>query len=242
MIIHRNGGAVWAIRQPDHGRQSAAIAAHLDPRWLGDPADRAHLLAAIAHHDDGWRRWEAAPAIAPDGLPLGFEHLPPADGEANWQRGVFGALDTLGPAAAAWIAQLGAGLAGLKDDSAGDYFRGLAAALALRAWPGRDPAAPGHPLHVGFATLAVADMISLLGFADWPGPHRLPLIAADGTTLELTLQTTAPGRVHVTPWPFLLPRLQSFPIPALRLTGHWQPRLLDPTPFEDRLLLEVEPG
>ena len=49
----------------------------------GDPA----ILRGVAHHDDGWAEWDAAPRVNPaNGMPRSFLEMRMRDSTAIWTR------------------------------------------------------------------------------------------------------------------------------------------------------------
>lgn len=95
-VLFADGRPGWLlIGQPAHARLS---------RWLAErcavplggclaPSEgrvfRDDVLAAIEHHDDGWRVWESCPAIeAASRRPLSFNELPAEDAVGVWTASV----------------------------------------------------------------------------------------------------------------------------------------------------------
>ena len=89
------------VSQVEHARVSATLAAQWGgpavPPVVCHPTDdhphlqdvRRELLAAIAHHDDGWAQWEANPAIDPElGRPYSFLDLPREQSLPLWRDSV----------------------------------------------------------------------------------------------------------------------------------------------------------
>jgi hypothetical protein len=72
MLRLRDNDGWWLVTHPDH----AELAGHFAARWgnasFVPPEPRAEVLAAIFHHDDGWRARDAAPAVTKAGLPSAF--------------------------------------------------------------------------------------------------------------------------------------------------------------------------
>jgi hypothetical protein len=85
-----SGLASWLlISQPEHARIAGELAKH----WVGPPADpapiAAELLAAVYHHDDGWRHWEQQPDVDhTTGRPLNFTEMPLAVALEIWQGSI----------------------------------------------------------------------------------------------------------------------------------------------------------
>jgi Protein of unknown function (DUF3891) len=62
----------WLTTHPDHARLAAAFAEHWGNDRFAPPEPRAHVLKAIAAHDDGWATRDAAPQITREGKPSAF--------------------------------------------------------------------------------------------------------------------------------------------------------------------------
>jgi hypothetical protein len=82
-----DGRPIWLfISQVDHARVSGAIVA----QWK-EPFT-AEVVEAIAHHDDGWAEWEAAPRFNPEiGAPYSFLEMPLGDTLVVWDNSIGGA-------------------------------------------------------------------------------------------------------------------------------------------------------
>jgi hypothetical protein len=78
------------VTQANHAAASGQLAALWTPGdTLLAPPWRDALLKAIAHHDDGWLAWDAAPAIDPQHhRPRSFTEMPPRDSLAIWQQSI----------------------------------------------------------------------------------------------------------------------------------------------------------
>jgi hypothetical protein len=88
-MIRRNidldhGIPAWLlISQVEHARISGELA-----RAWSEPFPE-EVLAAIAHHDDGWAAWEAAPRIDPQrGCPYSFLEMPIAEALTIWDDSI----------------------------------------------------------------------------------------------------------------------------------------------------------
>jgi hypothetical protein len=75
MIVSVRGERILMVRQVDHQEQCALMA----DAWGGGefvrPEPFAPLRDATALHDEGWRSWEAQPAVTDAGRPLDFPDL-----------------------------------------------------------------------------------------------------------------------------------------------------------------------
>lgn len=228
-----DGAAGWMlISQVEHARISAELASHCiaqfprtqraegftpsvpSPRPLANI--QTELLAAIAHHDDGWREWERAPQLDPKhDRPLAFTELPPAEAVAIWSRSVDAAAQH-GPLAAATVAGHFLRLASKSETT-----RTAAAVVAWRAdmqsrrdawlatWAERDP-------HVHTQAVADEALQWLWTFDEvslWfcctcmPDERSIPCApqahcAGRGTPIELELCLVASGTATTRPWRF----------------------------------------
>jgi hypothetical protein len=248
-----DGRAGWLlISQIEHARVSAELAARCAGRFARcepraaperpEPAPatvRDELLAAIAHHDDGWTQWERSPRLDPgSGRPLAFTELEPAEAVDIWSRSV-AAAEAIGPLAA-WL--VASHFARLGRRAAGDRARATAApelrtwiaeidlrcGTWLAAWQRQD--APRHT-----ETLAAEALQWLWTFDEvslWlcctclahepipcaPEPH----CAGRGTPIEMELLAPAPGAATATPWRFdgdgLEATISGIAVPA----GHYE--------------------
>lgn len=92
MIVSRRPEGLVLVRQVDHQEQCGLMAdawgndefARLDP-W-GPVALAARL------HDEGWRSWEEAAEVGPDGAPVDFPDLDRATHVALYRESIAGAL------------------------------------------------------------------------------------------------------------------------------------------------------
>lgn len=122
-MIRRNitladGTRYWSlISQVDHARISGELAAawgneHAAPVICPPDCDspgpllavREEVVAAIAHHDDGWRDWEAAPTLDPEHhRPRSFMEMPLVESLDIWRKSIL-ACERIGPLAAWMVA------------------------------------------------------------------------------------------------------------------------------------------
>ena len=101
-----NRRACWAlIPQIEHARLAHDLAAN----WHGLPLDdrllQEMILPTIAHHDDGWSAWDAAPQIDPtSGRPYSFLDMPHEESLKIWTKSI-DAVESIGPLAQWLVAQ-----------------------------------------------------------------------------------------------------------------------------------------
>lgn len=86
----RHGVSHWLlISQVEHARLAAQLAHPWRQGDLPKFAFRPSLLAAIEHHDDGWRDWERHPGVdAASGLPRNFTEMPLPDSLDIWRQSI----------------------------------------------------------------------------------------------------------------------------------------------------------
>ena len=69
---------------------AGALAAHWGDATLAGLRPHGEALAAISHHDDGWRDWDAIPDVDPvAGRPLSFVEMPLATSLDIWRRSIY---------------------------------------------------------------------------------------------------------------------------------------------------------
>ncbi|MEM8865563.1 MAG: DUF3891 family protein [Planctomycetota bacterium] len=204
------------ISQVEHARISHQLAAAWHGLLSEAPTSvREEWLAAVLHHDDGWKPWQAAPGIDPEhGRPYGFTEMPPEGAQAIWTRSIDACL-AIGPLAGWVVASHFIELQGKPDDDFPEWARWLGEQDRRRAewfdqWHLAEPAT--H-------TQALADKcLELLRQFDWLSLWlccRAPIDARDpAEPLELGaaehqfgpyLFTPRGPAIEVTPWPFESP-------------------------------------
>jgi hypothetical protein len=88
LIVHRSGGQLRLVTQPDHAAFAADLLALMRLPGLTDHPRRDDLLRAVRRHDNGWRELDAAPPVDPrSGHPWDFRSLPAAHRLEVWERG-----------------------------------------------------------------------------------------------------------------------------------------------------------
>jgi hypothetical protein len=89
MIVQPRASELLLIRQTDHAALSGELAARWGNADFAPLAPRDSMVTAAAHHDDGWRTWEAAPRVDPrTQRPYQFTDLPLAEHAAFYLTGV----------------------------------------------------------------------------------------------------------------------------------------------------------
>ena len=75
MIVSRREGSLVLVRQVDHQDQCALMADAWGNGAFARPEPWEPVVRAAAWHDEGWRRWEAAPEVDAGGRPVDFTDL-----------------------------------------------------------------------------------------------------------------------------------------------------------------------
>jgi hypothetical protein len=89
MIVQPQDGQLLLIRQTDHAVLAGLLAEHWGNADFARPSPREAVIAAAAHHDDGWLLWEAAPRIDPSTRrPYQFTAMPIAEHIAFYRAGI----------------------------------------------------------------------------------------------------------------------------------------------------------
>lgn len=174
-----DGDNQWLlVSQVEHAHLSGELARawtadDLSPRVCdGQPTPRDttdEIFAAVAHHDDGWADWEAAPAIDPaHRRPYSFiSEMPLADSLAIWD-GSIAAVREIGPLAGWMVAGhfyelLAASGDAVKEQMAAGWLRSTERQRCewLQSW---QAAASGNTARIAdraLRLLQLADQLSL---------------------------------------------------------------------------------
>ena len=101
-----NGSGWLLIHQVDHARLSAKLAGCWQSLGhFGNRQDQDDLLAAILHHDDGWREPDLQLKLDPEsGKPRAFNEMEIAESNAIWTQSILSAA-SIGPLTAYVVAQ-----------------------------------------------------------------------------------------------------------------------------------------
>jgi len=76
IVTDHGDGGLRVIRQTDHARAAAEIAAHWSPARVILKELWHPLLRAVEHHDDGWDEAEMAPSLNAQGELDDFKSIP----------------------------------------------------------------------------------------------------------------------------------------------------------------------
>jgi len=90
-VEHTDSSDFWIlVPQIEHARLSGALAQSWRDDSLAAIEPHAEFMAAIAHHDDGWADWDAAPDVDPSaGRPLSFVEMPLEASIDIWRRSIY---------------------------------------------------------------------------------------------------------------------------------------------------------
>ncbi len=225
MIVQPRASELLLIRQTDHAAVSGELAAHWGNADFTPLAPPDGMVLAAAHHDDGWRAWEAAPRVDPrTQRPYQFTDLPLAEHAAFYLTGV----DEVAAQDAYAGLMVCLHLSGLyqrrfgidpgipvkrlspeEDRTRGAVLDQLAArqlALRQRLAAGEVPVRMLEEGHVwaNYKLLQIFDRLSLYFCTRPPRPMMLAPAPADygGQDVELALEPLGGQAVRLTPWPF----------------------------------------
>ena len=90
-ITLQDGRPGWLlISQQSHARLAEELARDWNSLTaIGFPSQSGDLLAAIAHHDDGWDDWDRHWYEHTDGIrPIAFHEMEPAESNRIWDRSI----------------------------------------------------------------------------------------------------------------------------------------------------------
>lgn len=78
------------VPQAEHARLAGGLAAAWQDGALTSIDPHAEVIAAISHHDDGWKDWDAIPDVdLESGRPLSFIEMPLATSIDIWRRSIY---------------------------------------------------------------------------------------------------------------------------------------------------------
>jgi Protein of unknown function (DUF3891) len=220
VIVSRRPGGLVLVRQVDHQEQCGLMAEAWGNRGFARPEPYAPIALAAAIHDEGWRRWERAPEVGADGLPINFSAIDRPTHVALYEEGIDAAA-ARDPAAGLLVSLHGQGLyEGRRGLDPGpptpraEREPQVRAFLAeqdgvqarLRARLGGDPALDDWAW-AGYRLLQTWDVMSL--FLTWGtlwdrGAIALPQVPrrAGDPGVELTVRAAGDGEAVCAPWPF----------------------------------------
>jgi hypothetical protein len=220
VIVSPRPGGLLLVRQVDHQDQCGLMADAWGNERFGRPEPYGPIALAARVHDEGWRAWERAPGVGPDGAPVNFSAIDRPTHVALYREGIAAAA-AHDPRAGLLVSLHGQGLyegrRGLdpgpatpraerepevraflaeQDDVQEALRTRIGAAPELDAWA-----------WAGYRLLQTWDVMSL--FLTWGtlwdrGRLTLPQVprGAGDPGVELTLAARGEGAVVCDPWPF----------------------------------------
>jgi Protein of unknown function (DUF3891) len=220
VIVSPRAGRLVLVRQVDHQEQCGLMAEAWGNEDFRRPEPFPPVELAARVHDEGWRAWEEAPGVGPDGLPVNFSDIDRSVHVALYRDGIAQAA-ARDPAAGLLVSLHGQGLyEGRRGLDAGpatprsEREPAVRAFLAeqdevqagLRARIGDGPALDDWSWS-GYRLLQTWDVMSL--FLTWSrlwdrGTATLPQVPQGPRDpgVEVRLRAGAGGEVGCAPWPF----------------------------------------
>jgi hypothetical protein len=233
MIVVRGGGTVRVVRQVDHQTQCGMMARAWGNTAFARPEPFGPLIDVAECHDEGWRRWDAAPQVDRHGAVINFPDLPRAIHAPMYAEGIRAAV-ARGPRVGLLASMHGQGLyekrmgldgpcpprAGRLDCELRFLADQDLLQAELRARIG-DGEALTEWAWASYRLLQAWDVLSLyvcwsgLGAGEqWLLP-RVPMrVGDDGVDLRLSARDAA--TCVVCPWPFAVDRLD-LSVPVRRI-------------------------
>ena len=192
-----NGTPGWAlISQQEHARVSARLLPLLQ-NLPGRVDDRRQFVEAVAHHDDGWPKYDARPELDERGRPRSFTEMRLETSLAIWSESI-DAAERIGPLAA-WLvashfhALLSGGQSQHKEPAAQVWLDTIDARCSdwLAAWGGAREVADE-----ALGLLQMLDAASLWICCGCPakGDQMMPR-PEPFDSLVLGLECTGPGQI-----------------------------------------------
>ena len=224
MIVAREPGGIVLVRQVDHQGQCAAMARAWGNRQFARPHPFAPVIEAAAWHDEGWRGWELAPAVA-GGQPVNFTDMDRPT-HVGIYRECIGRACERDPREGLLVSMHGRGLyeytpAPRRDATARAFIaEQIALQHDLRAEMGGGAALEAWA-SAGYRLLRAWDALSL--YLTWRGlregrPGVLSQVPREigDEGVDLHLSPDGPLGCIVTPWPFSEDAVE-LPVPARRI-------------------------
>lgn len=227
--VYRGSPGWTLLSQVEHARLSGEMAA----AW-GEGTTFARLepneevVAAIHHHDDGWRIWEQRPQVDPQaGHPFNFLEMPFAALPAIWQGSIAAARE-IGPLAGYMVSGHFQWLTRRndlwKESRAGEenlatHFDEEQQLLQQR-W--REDIRTHYPAEYHSDSF-LETSVKWLRFFDWLSLWLCTQERSEAETFqvpeqpEVTFRPLARDEFAIEPWPFQMPELR------LTISGPWVP-------------------
>lgn len=228
-MIRKNTEDAWVlVPHREHARVAGEFARHWKNADFLPPEPFAHILDAVARHDDSWATRDSAPELTPEGRPSafsselvgGYDAFEEIDLEAylGVREKATDVAAERDPYAAVLISMHTvnllteqADLSGLgEQDRAtharfveGQRRRQAALKAEIRKAPDLVPFATDAHFDAAFRFLQACDSLSLylcVGF-DRPGQLRHPQRLRSGGSREIALAPVGPDHYTLDPWP-----------------------------------------
>lgn len=227
MIVTSVPGGIRVVMQVDHQRQCGALAGAWGNAAFARPEPWDDVVTACAWHDEGWREWERAPQVLPDGAPQGFNVMDVADHVAI-HRASARAAAPRGDRVALLVGMHGAGLVMRRMGLDGPMPRVSERPAPVRAlvtdWARAaraERAAAGEGVGIGqwswtaYRILQAIDLLSLYltwrGLASretWTLP-RVPRVPGDEAGVPVAVTPVDDVTCALDPWPFAGDRVEA---------------------------------
>ena len=212
-ITLEDHSAAWLlIAQPIHARIAYELAYQWGVPPFARPQPSKTLLPTILRHDDGWREWEASPEVdQKTGYPYTFTEMPPDVAYRIWEASILACGD-LGPLSQYLIAAHFIHLC-----QGGDSATTAEALRFLRDFGGRtdrwlaewQQAAPAtNTADVAHLALGYLQMFDALSLWICCAGRKEPFEFDTPEGFQVIFTPFPDGKIHVTPWPWLVPRLE----------------------------------
>lgn len=241
MIISRGPERLVMVRQVDHQEQCALMARAWGNERFGRPGYYDAAVTAARWHDEGWRRWEAAPGVDAEGHPLDFPDIDRARHVELYREGI-GDACRRDLRAGLLVSMHGAGLyrgrlgldhivrpSGARPPVVDAFLEGEdRRQVALRARLGDGPQLDRWTW-AAYRLLQAWDLLSLAllwgRIADRPEVTlpRVPRAEDDTDGVDVTVRPDGRWRATCAPWPFATDRV-ALPVRA---------RVVSPGPYAD---------
>lgn len=256
MITARVGGRLRVITQVAHQDQCGLLAAAWGNDLFARPEPWEPVVEAVACHDEGWRAWERAPRVRPDGEPQAFTDMDVAE-HVGIHRASAAAAAARGDRAELLVGMHGAGLVmrrlgldgevvalGARPDPVRDLVHDRARAgraIRGRLGEGVDLAAWTW---AAYRILQAIDLLSL--YLTWRGLpageswtlRRVPRVPGDERGVDIAVRphhpagATAGGGAVEVDGP-LACVLDPWPFAADEVQAPVEARLIDDRPYRD---------
>jgi len=210
--------AAWVlIHQIDHAHLAFVLARYWGAGPFAELNPHDALLWACAHHDDGWRAWDAHPEVDPaSGVPRQFLEMHPAETRDIWMKSIDAAAEQ-GPMegylTAGHFCRLGRGAT--RDKQADPAWRPFLDFLddyeaRARSWLSQWRAGQEQERTPAVAEQALDQLQFFDTFSLWfccsESTERETVETPAGIDLELTPRSAS--QIRLSPWPLSVDMLE----------------------------------